>query len=137
MPSIKEYLAEPELPPNKTYTSINNYLIGSAQADIKYYTIVSWIGVLGIVISVCLSVFLAMNGGNPIVISNKEYPAFLGSLITTAFGQIELQQKKKELYNKLKEMSESDSTNADRNDITDKYKSFSWQEFTNRFNPQA
>ena len=135
--SFKASKKDPTVP-DKGYPQIVNYLIDSAESDIGYYTLVLCIGLLGIFIAaICATILVALHWKDWTKVLKKEYPAFLGGFITTAFGQIEIQQKKLDLYRKLKDVAEKEGAILDAGTLTDSYKSWTIQEFQDRFKPST
>jgi len=128
-------IKEPQFPKNNDYTEITKYLLDSHFSAINYYRLVFLCGCIGLIFSlILLLVLLANHDWNlKLIFRIKEYPAIICSIITMAFGQIEMELKKKDLYNHLKETASNNIDNEDADKIVSDYKIWSWGEFQNIF----
>jgi hypothetical protein len=136
----RTFRAKEILPPkSKDFLTINRYLIRACADAIRYYTLVAQIGLLGLAVSLlCLVQLIFFSGqGLNVLWDIKEYPAVIASLITTGFGKIELEGKKKEFYRALYGFSKGDAAKEDLARITNKYKNWSLKEFRGRYKPDA
>lgn len=140
-------IEEVELPDNTDYASVVDYLIKTHTASVKYYKLIFKIGLFGLLFSLFLLLWLVGKNSSwawnifswdwSIVFKVKEYPAVIASLITMSFGHLEMEEKKKELYKQLKNISTThkDEKN-DRETIVADYKKWTWSELQDKFKPE-
>lgn len=131
-------IGDPPVPSGTQYQELTDYLIKSQTSAINYYRIVFWIGVFGLILSLILFIVLVVNAEHwQVVFEIKEYPAAIASLVTMTFGHLEMESKKKELYQQLQKISHSfQDRTPDEKAIVEDYKKWSWSEFQDKFKPE-
>jgi len=125
---------EPDFPVGHSYEEIAKYLIAAQKASYNYYKLVFLCGCLGLALSLILLLFLVCenDGDFGIIFHIKEYPGMICAIVTMAFGHLEMEESKRELYKQLMRVS-GDSNEKDSATIVEDYKKWTWKEFQEKF----
>ncbi|HZG00029.1 MAG TPA: hypothetical protein VEY71_03460 [Chitinophagales bacterium] len=117
----------PALPPTN-YEAIVKYLISVGEANRWYQTFVCLSGVVGMLFTIAFITSVALRSDYYLVDTVGLFPGLLGSGITTAFGYMEGEAKKKKCYRKLDEVARLHKAWNDEERLVAAYKEWTWQE---------
>lgn len=129
---VPDSLRSPEFPRAKSYQEVINYLIEVQQVQIRYHKIVLCIGIFGLLFSACWFCLLYKEWGREAFTQKEFFPSAIWSIFVMAFSGMELELRKKGLYELMRKRLIGGSP-EDALDLLKNMKDLTWEEFKNLY----
>lgn len=125
---VPDSLKSPEFPKVDSYKEVVDFLIREQKVQMRYNKIVLSIGIGGLIFSAILFIILYSEYGNKVLTQKEFFPSAIWSLFVAGFNGIELELRKRKLY-ELMSKKLSDGSWEDALELIKNMKDFTWDEF--------